>query len=57
MQQQEVNYNGVLGGYGNLSNIDISYSTKFLQELRAMLPSFQTGCVLDCGAGIGRVTK
>lgn len=30
MQNTDPSYNGVLGGYGNLSSLDIQYSLKFL---------------------------
>ena len=50
-------YDGVLGGYGNLSQIDIDFSAKFLSEVTKSLPKLVLGTVLDCGAGIGRITK
>ncbi|KAK1334062.1 hypothetical protein QTO34_005062 [Cnephaeus nilssonii] len=45
-------------GYGHISSIDISSSRKFLQRFLREGPN-QTGtsCALDCGAGIGRITK
>ncbi|KAJ8346409.1 hypothetical protein SKAU_G00278100 [Synaphobranchus kaupii] len=49
---------GMLGGYGNISNVDISGSKKFLQKfLGEGKGKTGTGCALDCGAGIGRITK
>ena len=48
---------GVLGGYGFISSIDVRTSTKFLKALRKKLPSFGRTRALDCGAGIGRVAK
>ena len=53
---------GVLGGFGFLDYVDIDESTKFLLEILLME---QTGSnnrmgrqrALDCGAGIGRITK
>jgi hypothetical protein len=50
-------YNGVLGGYGNLHEIDISYSSWFLKRVASKLPTFTWDSVLDCGAGIGRISK
>jgi hypothetical protein len=51
--KQEASVNGVLGGYGDCSGIDIEISKKFL----AAYPNFPRGKALDVGAGIGRVTK
>ncbi|KAG8512748.1 N-terminal Xaa-Pro-Lys N-methyltransferase 1 [Galemys pyrenaicus] len=74
---------GMLGGYGHISGIDISSSRKFLQRFlrvgrkgrrgpcppRLLLGAAGslcrqegpnrtgTSCALDCGAGIGRITK
>lgn len=49
---------GMLGGYGHISAIDISSSRKFLQRfLREGPDRTGTSCALDCGAGIGRITK
>ncbi|KAI1882356.1 hypothetical protein AGOR_G00249840 [Albula goreensis] len=49
---------GMLGGYGNISSIDISGSKKFLQKfLGDGKGKTGTGCALDCGAGIGRISK
>ncbi|MBN3280571.1 NTM1A methyltransferase, partial [Polyodon spathula] len=49
---------GMLGGYSSISNIDIHGSRKFLQRFLGD-GSGKTGtqCALDCGAGIGRITK
>ncbi|XP_069842006.1 N-terminal Xaa-Pro-Lys N-methyltransferase 1 [Dendropsophus ebraccatus] len=49
---------GMLGGYGHISSIDINGSKKFLQRFLRDGPN-KTGnsCALDCGAGIGRITK
>lgn len=49
---------GMLGGYGHISSIDINGSKKFLQRFLRDGPH-KTGnsCALDCGAGIGRITK
>ncbi|XP_068925505.1 N-terminal Xaa-Pro-Lys N-methyltransferase 1 isoform X3 [Petaurus breviceps papuanus] len=49
---------GMLGGYGHISNIDINSSKKFLQRFLREGPNRTgTNCALDCGAGIGRITK
>ncbi|KAF7653045.1 hypothetical protein LDENG_00088040 [Lucifuga dentata] len=49
---------GMLGGYGSISNIDISGSRTFLQRfLGDGEGKTSNRCALDCGAGIGRITK
>ncbi|KAM9642539.1 N-terminal Xaa-Pro-Lys N-methyltransferase 1 isoform 2-T2 [Trichechus inunguis] len=49
---------GMLGGYGHISSIDINSSWKFLQRfLREGPNKTGTSYALDCGAGIGRITK
>ncbi|GAB1286197.1 N-terminal Xaa-Pro-Lys N-methyltransferase 1 [Apodemus speciosus] len=49
---------GMLGGYGHISSIDLNSSRKFLQRfLREGPNKTGTSCALDCGAGIGRITK
>ncbi|KAI7813409.1 N-terminal Xaa-Pro-Lys N-methyltransferase 1 isoform X1 [Triplophysa rosa] len=49
---------GMLGGYGSISNTDINGSKKFLQKfLGEGKGKTGTGFALDCGAGIGRITK
>ncbi|MEQ2167035.1 N-terminal Xaa-Pro-Lys N-methyltransferase 1 [Goodea atripinnis] len=45
----------MLGGYGGISSIDISGSKAFLKKFLGGKTG--TGCALDCGAGIGRITK
>ncbi|KAJ7988155.1 hypothetical protein DPEC_G00320680 [Dallia pectoralis] len=49
---------GMLGGYGKISNVDIDGSKKFLNKFLGEGQG-KTGncCALDCGAGIGRITK
>lgn len=49
---------GMLGGYGSISNIDLNGSKAFLQKFLGEGEG-KTGsvCALDCGAGIGRITK
>ncbi len=45
---------GVLGGFGRISDIDVRGSKAFLQSLGIV--NFQ-GNAADCGAGIGRTSK
>ena len=42
---------GVLGGFGRLSDEDVSGSTTFINELRQARPELGRGCAIDCGAG------
>lgn len=48
---------GVLGGFGFISDIDIDGSTLFLKSILSIDNAPGTGIALDCGAGIGRITK
>ncbi|KAK4507535.1 hypothetical protein PRZ48_001270 [Zasmidium cellare] len=53
---------GVLGGYPQVSRVDLQGSANFLAKLRRQSkhPSLSNGKlkrVADCGAGIGRITK
>lgn len=49
---------GMLGGYGSISSIDLHGSKAFLQKfLGDGEGKTGMGCALDCGAGIGRITK
>jgi len=50
---------GVLGGFGSISEVDLDGSRKFLMGLQEYCPSiqFKNGSCCDCGAGIGRVSK
>ncbi|XP_002533771.2 alpha N-terminal protein methyltransferase 1 [Ricinus communis] len=60
-QGVEASVDGVLGGYGQVNDADIKGSEAFLQTLFSEL--FVDGglgrhlVALDCGSGIGRVTK
>lgn len=45
---------GMLGGYGSLTQSDLLSSAQFLAKL---FTGLNTERALDCGAGIGRVTK
>lgn len=47
---------GVLGGFGNTHEMDIEDSRKMLESLHAKR-GLQYGTVLDCGAGIARISK
>ncbi|XP_031572380.1 N-terminal Xaa-Pro-Lys N-methyltransferase 1-B-like [Actinia tenebrosa] len=59
--------NGMLGGFAHISSADIDGSKKFLkqflepqvkkQKTESDQPRTQSRVALDCGAGIGRVTK
>ncbi|RWS31906.1 N-terminal Xaa-Pro-Lys N-methyltransferase 1-like protein [Leptotrombidium deliense] len=63
----EPTVNGMLGGFSQLSVIDTKASKRFLnqyfpllEELNAesrLITNFKNKRCLDCGAGIGRVTK
>jgi len=55
-QKIEPTIDGMLGGFGKISHLDIEGSNKFLKNL---LKSNSTGTsrALDCGAGIGRISK
>lgn len=48
---------GMLGGFGSINFIDVRGSNDFLQQVFKMKPSPGRRVALDCGAGIGRVTK
>ena len=48
---------GVLGGYGRLTDPDVRGSNAFLDELYTIRPSMCRNIAADCGAGIGRVAK
>lgn len=49
--------NGMLGGFGSVSNLDIQTSKAFLQKLFVSEPRPGRDHALDCGAGIGRISK
>ncbi|KFB45941.1 AGAP010397-PA-like protein [Anopheles sinensis] len=48
---------GMLGGFGAISFIDIRGSEQFLKHLYKLKPAPGRKRALDCGAGIGRITK
>ncbi|CAE7344364.1 unnamed protein product [Symbiodinium necroappetens] len=55
---QDATVNGVLGGFPETSEPDLRESRRFLKMVRRPTdPPSQRGTVLDCGAGIGRVTE
>jgi len=49
--------NGMLGGFGKISEVDIEASNKLLKFLFKMEGGPSNCKALDCGAGIGRITK
>ncbi|CAL8143788.1 unnamed protein product [Orchesella dallaii] len=53
----EPTVNGMLGGLGYLNNGDIKDSERFLKGMMKARKSLGTSYALDCGAGIGRITK
>ncbi|KOB79500.1 Methyltransferase-like protein 11A [Operophtera brumata] len=48
---------GVLGGYGHISDIDINASKAFLEKVFAFNNPPEAKLAIDCGAGIGRISK
>lgn len=48
---------GVLGGFGHISDIDLESSGTFLKDILSLKNPPATTQALDCGAGIGRVSK
>ncbi|XP_063983861.1 N-terminal Xaa-Pro-Lys N-methyltransferase 1 [Diachasmimorpha longicaudata] len=48
---------GMLGGYGFISHTDIGGSQAFLKSLLKLKNPPLTNYVVDCGSGIGRITK
>lgn len=48
---------GVLGGFGFISSVDIDGSEMFLSSLFTSTHAPSAGVAVDCGAGIGRITK
>eukprot|EP01066_Platyproteum_vivax_P002238 Platyproteum_vivax@DN12737_c0_g1_i1.p1 len=58
---KEATVSGMLDGYDSVSDIDLEDSLAFIDKFRSLLkkrktPTGEEYC-LDCGAGIGRVTK
>eukprot|EP01018_Ginkgo_biloba_P016490 Gb_20319 [translate_table: standard] len=57
-EQVEASVDGVLGGYGKVNGRDVQDSNAFLVEiLGERLKGNSPLVALDCGAGVGRVTK
>lgn len=54
-EKQSASIDGMLGGLGNLDQLDVTASRTFLE--RVLPDNAKGGIALDCGAGIGRVTK
>ncbi|RKF63833.1 Alpha N-terminal protein methyltransferase 1 [Erysiphe neolycopersici] len=48
---------GMLGGYGYISGIDLRGSRNFVQRLDLSFNGAKLSRAVDCGAGIGRITK
>ncbi|CAH4028514.1 N-terminal Xaa-Pro-Lys N-methyltransferase 1-A-like [Pieris brassicae] len=48
---------GVLGGFGYITDIDIEGSKEFLNEILSVNKPPARNRALDCGSGIGRVSK
>lgn len=60
--QQDASYNGVLGGYGFVSEVDVRDSRTvllkaFSPQLKAASEGQRQLVAVDCGAGVGRVTE
>lgn len=53
----EPTVNGMLGGFESIHLLDVRGSQYFLKDIFKMKPSPNRKYALDCGAGIGRVTK
>lgn len=49
--------NGMLGGFSEISVKELQSSRLFLDEIFRCRPCPERKLALDCGAGIGRVTK
>lgn len=49
--------NGVLGGFERISSTDIKGSDSFLKQIFKLKDPPGHGRAVDCGAGIGRITK
>ncbi|KAJ6846778.1 alpha N-terminal protein methyltransferase 1 [Iris pallida] len=58
-QNVEASVDGVLGGYGHVNDADVAGSDAFLRTLipKLLHPGSNRPVALDCGSGIGRVTK
>jgi len=56
-KEVEPTVDGMLGGLGYLSDTDIKNSERFLKTLWKLPKPMGKTYALDCGAGIGRITK
>lgn len=52
-----VSDNGVLGGFAHVSPADIQGSEAFFTRVSKLRPAWRREIAVDCGAGIGRVSK
>ncbi|RNA12685.1 N-terminal Xaa-Pro-Lys N-methyltransferase 1 [Brachionus plicatilis] len=55
--KQPATVNGMLGGFDFVSQADIDQSQSVLDWLKSSKKLGETKLALDCGAGIGRITK
>ena len=55
-KKEDATIDGVLGGYGYVHDNDIRDSRNFLNYLNQKY-GLRFGRALDCGAGIGRISK
>jgi protein N-terminal methyltransferase len=55
-ERQEASDDGVLGGFGRLNSTDVSGSRKFMEIVEKKFPG-ELKTAVDCGAGIGRVSR
>lgn len=53
--KQPATVDGVLGGYETIHETESDTSRAMIEAFKPLMPSM--GLALDCGAGIGRVTK
>eukprot|EP00002_Diphylleia_rotans_P027352 TRINITY_DN5480_c0_g1_i1.p1 TRINITY_DN5480_c0_g1~~TRINITY_DN5480_c0_g1_i1.p1 ORF type:complete len:274 (-),score=63.90 TRINITY_DN5480_c0_g1_i1:242-1063(-) len=58
-KERPATVDGMLGGYGHISQEDIRGSSRFLESFTKSDSSrrVQLGTAIDCGAGVGRTTK
>lgn len=56
-QEQEASLTGILGGYPETNGPDLRESRRFLELVQQKPNPPEFGRVLDCGAGIGRVSS
>ena len=56
-EKENATIDGMLGGYGSISSIDLTSSHDFLTRLQHRFPSLDNSRCCDVGSGIGRITK